>query len=79
MTDLAIVLASGLVIAFIGAVYAYGRLTKTVDHLSIETKRLGNLFENHLKHSVAATTIELSAIKTEIALIKERIERFYSE
>lgn len=74
MSDLAIVLGSGLTVAFIGAIYAYGKLAQKVEHLSKETSKLRSLFENHMKHDAAFMQTELSAIKTEIALLKERVE-----
>lgn len=71
MSDLAIVLGSGLTVAFIGAIYAYGKLAQKVEHLSKETSKLRS---NHMKHDAPFMQTELSAIKTEIALLKERVE-----
>ena len=74
MTELSIILGSGLVVALIGAVYAYGKLTQKIEYIGTTTDNLSLKFDNHLKHETNIVQTELSNLKTEIALLNVRLE-----
>ncbi|MCL0035865.1 hypothetical protein M1N82_01630 [Dehalococcoidia bacterium] len=74
MTELSIILGSGLVVAFIGAVYAYGKLTQKIEHIGTTTDKLALKFDNHLKHETNVVQTDLSNLKTEVALLNAQIE-----
>lgn len=73
MTELSIILGSSLIVAFIMAIFAYGRLTQKIEHLSDTLNDLTLKVNNHLKHETTMVQAELFNLKTEVALLNERI------